>query len=103
MRSTRTIKTGGAEVLFSPVHARTLRRGDLVAVDLPDWDPFDLTVARVEQVTPDGADVLLALASQWVPRDAEGRELPRTSLGVQSRGVNAQVLRAVGAAVGGLL
>jgi len=92
MRSTRLIETKAGEFLFSPVMAHSVEPGDLVALDVPELDPWGPTVARVGQVRPLDGELFL-----WLTKFADGKKL-----GPESRGLNTPILRAVGARVCGL-
>ena len=91
MRSTRLIETGAGEMLFSPVMAHSLAPGDLIALDVPELDPWEPTVAWVRQTRPLDGEVFL-----WLALPGGNR------LGPERRGPNTPILRAVGARAAGV-
>lgn len=92
MRSTREIGTTNGPMLFSPVHARTLERGDMV-VSRRTTDTFGAPWV-VSHVVPNAEDA----------DDVDVHYVPGRGPLVPSRlGRNAPVMRAVGARSGRML
>jgi hypothetical protein len=94
MRTTRVIETPGGPMLFSPVAAHSLSRGDIVA----PWTMTAGTPWPVHYVNRDRTDEGRERNEVWLGLETVAGEPPVPNL----IGLNAPVLRAVGARCGGL-